>query len=475
MSRRAARSSPQATEQLDPLALLSAAAVDSMVDPIPEDPPNPPDIVNIDDSDEDSDSDFSRKICPPKKRPKLADASQKPSPKKTTQKPKSKAASKPKKKDQDPIPVPTEFEILVPTAQKANRVITIPFDYDFDSAVEQIFKAIGCEDVARKPELSYKVSPRAKVICLDNDKAWTSLRNTIETKFIENKGKKTIQIEICVSAEYLDALARRSAAKTTKKKGPGRPSARKVVDLDHTSGDEPDDDAGQDSNAMEEENTEYDRLERKYKGKCELCSKTNPDSWCKIGQDGTHVLLTFNQRQAWAAALSQQKHGVTYDTTPNTDLFIHFHTKATAPAPAPAPVPAPPTTPASSSGVLELLAMSVAESQRTNTTMLASLLAPGRILQPLPSFQQQSSPTRGQADRDGGDFGLFMAELDGLHPKRQLSRFIDTLANKEECLTVRDLRDLGAEYLKNNVNVPAATANWLINMARARVSGAPLP
>jgi hypothetical protein len=68
-----------------------------------------------------------------------------------------------------------------------------------------------------------------------------------------------------------------------------------------------------------------------------------------------------------------------------------------------------------------------------------------------------------------------MDELDALHPKRNLPRFTNTLSDKEEGLTVRDLRDLGADYLKTNLHVPAATANWLINMARAHVTGTPLP
>jgi hypothetical protein len=40
---------------------------------------------------------------------------------------------------------------------------------------------------------------------------------------------------------------------------------------------------------------------------------------------------------------------------------------------------------------MELLAMSLAESQRTNTATLASFFAPNRILQPLPAFQQQQT------------------------------------------------------------------------------------
>ncbi|KAJ7813279.1 hypothetical protein B0H14DRAFT_2605167 [Mycena olivaceomarginata] len=88
---------------------------------------------------------------------------------------------------------------------------------------------------------------------------------------------------------------------------------------------------------MEDENAEYDGLERKYRGKCELCNKMNADAWCKIGKDGKHIHLTFSRRRAWAAALTQQKHGVTYDVPPNTDSFTPFHIKATAPAPAPVP------------------------------------------------------------------------------------------------------------------------------------------
>ncbi|KAF8209488.1 hypothetical protein K438DRAFT_1753827 [Mycena galopus ATCC 62051] len=188
------------------------------------------------------------------------------------------------------------------------------FDTEFESAQEQIFKVIGCKDIARKPQLSYKLTLCSKTILFGNEDSWASLLNGVASKF---KGKKLHQIEICIASDYLEALVKHRSKKSSTQKRPGWPSARNIIDLDHASGDEQDDDTmGEGAYTMEDKNTEYDRLERKYRGKCELCNKANADAWCKIDKDGKHT---------------QQKHGVTYDVPPNTDSFVPFHIKATAP------------------------------------------------------------------------------------------------------------------------------------------------
>ncbi|KAJ7871234.1 hypothetical protein B0H14DRAFT_3439686 [Mycena olivaceomarginata] len=424
---------------------------------------------------EDSESEFPaalakrRKLTPAEPPHKLETQSKAKNKTKTKTKP-----SSGKKSEKEPIGNPTTFELLVPTPQGSSRVLTIPFESDFDYGQAKIYQAIGCEEVTRKPDLSYKLTPRAKAICLEDENSWNSLHTAVTTKFAETKGKKVHQVEIIVPVPYMDAMTKHLApkAKSNGNKKKGRPSARTILDLDHASGNELDDDTGNGVAAMEDENEELERLEKKYKGTCEACSKTNPDTWCKIDRDGKHAYLTFHQRQAWSVALAQQKRGMTYDATPNTDLFSRFHIRAPAPAPDPAPALAPALTPATPalSSAFDLMAMAVAGSQRTNTAIMASLLAPGCMYPQLPALQL--SPARGQ---DGGDFYLFMQELDGLHPVRRLSRFIDTLADKEECLTVRDLRNLGTEYLISSVHIPSAMANWLISMARAHVKGTPLP
>jgi hypothetical protein len=272
-------------------------------------------------------------------------------------------------------------------------------------------------------------------------------------------------------------LAPKAKSNSAKKKG--RPSARTVLDLDHAFGNKLDNDAGDGAAATEDKNKALDRLEKKYKGKCKSCSKTSPDIWCKINRDSKHAHLTFHQRQAWAVALvcpsgppasfflsinfdqMQQNHGVTYDATPNMDLFSRFHFKV--------PAPGPPATPVSSS-VFDLIALAMAESQRTNTAIMASLLAPSCMHPQLPTLQL--SPARRQ---NGGNFYIFMQEIDSLHPMHRFSHFIDTLADKEEHLIVRDLCDLGAEDLISSVHIPSATVNWLISMAHACVNGTSLP
>ncbi|KAJ7306857.1 hypothetical protein DFH08DRAFT_824582 [Mycena albidolilacea] len=405
--------------------------------------PNTDDVIDILDSEEEKESEARSKT-------------------KTRTKTKTKPSSG-KKSEKEPIGNPTTFELLVPTPQGSSRVLTIPFNSDFDSGQAKIYQAIGCDNVTRKPNLSYKLTPCAKAICLKDEDSWNSLCTAVMTKFTKNKGKKILQIKIVIPVPYMDAMIKHLApkAKSNGAKKKGRPSAHTVLDLDHAFGNKLDNDAGDGAAAMEDKNKALDRLEKKYKGKCESCSKTSPDIWCKINRDSKHAHLTFHQCQAWAVALVQKNHGVTYDATPNMDLFSRFHFKV--------PAPAPPATPVSSS-VFGLVALAMAGSRRTGAAIMASLLAPSCMHPQLPTLQL--SPARRQ---DGGNFYIFMQEIDSLHPMHRLSRFIDTLADKEEYLIVRDLRDLGAEYLISSVHIPSATVNWLISMARACVNGTPLP
>src|ERR1700761_1341222 len=106
-------------------------------------------------------------------------------------------------------------------------------------------------------------------------------------------------------SQYMESLLahrKKGTGHTMKSKGRGRP-AKGVLDLEHASGDEIDDDAGEDIQLMKREQERYGQLERKCKGQCEKCKGNDPDIWCKINKNGEHTGISFSMRNAWAHSL----------------------------------------------------------------------------------------------------------------------------------------------------------------------------
>jgi hypothetical protein len=83
-----------------------------------------------------------------------------------------------------------------------------------------------------------------------------------------------------------------------KKGGKLKQKSMAILDLDNLDDDDDDDDdIG--SSYMEKENKSIEAL-RKELSRCQLCGPTKS---CKIGKDGQHITLTFNQLRGWAIAL----------------------------------------------------------------------------------------------------------------------------------------------------------------------------
>jgi hypothetical protein len=70
-----------------------------------------------------------------------------------------------------------------------------------------------------------------------------------------------------------------------------------ILDLDNSDDDDDDDD--DDGGIMEREKKALEQLQKGL-NKCQLCGPTKS---CKIGRDGNHVALSFNQLRGWAMAL----------------------------------------------------------------------------------------------------------------------------------------------------------------------------
>ena len=81
----------------------------------------------------------------------------------------------------------------------ANKHKTVTATYKFDDALGLIHETIGCADVMRKPELSYKLSDSAQkssAIGLESEEDWAGLCEEVVAR--QRKKKITISVEIIV-------------------------------------------------------------------------------------------------------------------------------------------------------------------------------------------------------------------------------------------------------------------------------------
>lgn len=81
----------------------------------------------------------------------------------------------------------------------ANKRKTVTATHKFDDALGLIHETIGCADVMRKPELSYKLSDSAQkssAIGLESEEDWAGLCEEVVAR--QRKKKITISVEIIV-------------------------------------------------------------------------------------------------------------------------------------------------------------------------------------------------------------------------------------------------------------------------------------
>ncbi|KAJ7229031.1 hypothetical protein GGX14DRAFT_616422 [Mycena pura] len=262
------------------------------------------------------------------------------------------------------------------------------------------------------------------------------------------------------------------AAGSKKKKAAG------VLDLDHLSdGSDIDDGSGQFPDLIDNTRDRYLQLKQKYQGKCEQCSKDDPEVWCKIDVDGNHSSLSYMIRNSWSHSLASEEHGVTLDCPPNSELFKTFHVKKSATSDS-AKFPAPAslslslsTMPSTGSSFMELMTMSMMESQQTNTVLLATALGRNSVGPSQPAGSSVVSPSRQPARRPKGiKIDDFVVELDAAHPERDISRFLP-IFREEEVRTVPNILRGGEKFLTSGkIGMKEATATWFLKKTSMDIS-----
>jgi hypothetical protein len=94
----------------------------------------------------------------------------------------------------------SEVVLFIPhMSGDANKRKTITATHTFDDALGLIHETIGCADVMRKPELSYKLSDSAQkssAIGLESEEDWAGLCEEVVAR--QRKKKMTISVEIIV-------------------------------------------------------------------------------------------------------------------------------------------------------------------------------------------------------------------------------------------------------------------------------------
>jgi hypothetical protein len=86
----------------------------------------------------------------------------------------------------------------------------------------------------------------------------------------------------------LRAKSKSGKGLNSKKGGKLKQKPMAILDLDNSDEDEDEDD---DNGSMDREKKSLEQLQKEL-NKCQLCGPTKS---CKIGKDGQHITLTFNQ------------------------------------------------------------------------------------------------------------------------------------------------------------------------------------
>ncbi|KAJ7212624.1 hypothetical protein GGX14DRAFT_393524 [Mycena pura] len=266
----------------------------------------------------------------------------------------------------------------------------------------------------------------ATPILLLDDTTLNALQDAIRAKPAKSRHDA---IEICLPDKYIASLIARNGQKKGNKPAAGskKKKAAGVLDLDHLSdGDNIDDHsdpgkrrAWRDSRSPTQLRVVHD-LSRQEKSHVRLCQVLRPR---------LVVLFPLRYTIHWIAI------------------------------------------PSTGSSFMEVvMMMSMMESQRTNSVLLATALGRnGGVGQPAGSFFV--SPSRQPARRpEGIKIDDFAAELDATHPERNISRFLP-IFRKEELCTVRDILRGGEKFLTSEkIGMKEATAIWFLEKASMEIS-----
>ena len=102
----------------------------------------------------------------------------------------------------------TGIVLLIPQSSGASaRRKTLAKSDTYEDALAVIYETIGCEDVKRKPELSYKLSDslrKASAVGLGCDDDWTGLCEEVVDR--QKKKKTSISVSIIISEQVRTEL-----------------------------------------------------------------------------------------------------------------------------------------------------------------------------------------------------------------------------------------------------------------------------
>ncbi|KAK7460555.1 hypothetical protein VKT23_009275 [Stygiomarasmius scandens] len=229
--------------------------------------------------------------------------------------------------------------IVIPTNEGPNERRTwdnAEDSLDFEELLTIVYEAVGCENVTRKPKLSYKLETAAAKACptrLGSQADWDGCIE--EVVRMQRKKKDSVKVTIHIPDDYLDALKKKKQDKGkgktgTKSSGKGSSSRKNAatLNLDKLSSDEVDEDdvdAEDGSESDEGSVAKEKRIMKKLVLRYTNCAMCGPGKACKIGKNKKHIPLTMNQLQAWAKALALKMKGVTEAIPPRYEMFDIFH------------------------------------------------------------------------------------------------------------------------------------------------------
>lgn len=210
---------------------------------------------------------------------------------------------------------PKKIVLLIPqVASDCIQHVSIDADISFNDVLAVIYETLSCNDIPRKPNLSYKLEftpAKAATISLSTSDDWQgcleTLANTISMKKKWTGQVLTIPINIHIPADYMHSLCAQkkngktaASAKSSSARMPKSCKAQpQLLNLN-----EDEDDLG----TNEDEDGELPECKCKHlavlKNKLTSCVWCGSNQFCKIDNSGNHVNLTMNQHRAWANALA---------------------------------------------------------------------------------------------------------------------------------------------------------------------------
>jgi hypothetical protein len=236
----------------------------------------------------------------------------------------------------------------VPSSTEGSQRVKLDPSTSYDELIENIYEIVGCSNVAKKPQLLYRLSnttAKSPAVNLGNDVDWEGCLEDVAHGIKKGKGtlitikitisdvvsRSIVQISLMVpdnrTAQYMASL--RAHKKPVKAGG-----KKKLMNMDNDDEEEDAQEAMQDA-----EKTSMAALDRALS----RCQKCGPEKACLVDAGGNHVHLTFQQRRGWSIALvstlrvthihahrltlfkAAETHGVTLKTPPKGEHFQAFH------------------------------------------------------------------------------------------------------------------------------------------------------